>query len=144
MEPSPPLKVTVVSKSSRVVNISWIAGFDGNSAIQNYTVERSQDNANFVAAACQGSLSDSSCVVSSTSASFVNLSPWTTYYFKVFARNLVGTSNGSSVVNATTDEEGAVCKQCSCFNIHLALKFVHVLYIFHCTQVLIARYLMIG
>ena len=119
------------------MNISWIAGFDGNSAIQNYTVERSEDNAEFGDAACQGSLSDSSCVVSGTSASFENLSPWTTYYFKVFARNLVGTSDGSSVVNATTDEEGAVCKQCNCFNIHL--KFVS--YKLQCTQVLIARYL---
>ena len=141
MEPNPPLDVVVISKSSRVVNISWIAGFDGNSAIQNYTVERSEDNAEFGDAACQGSLSGSSCVVSSTSASFGNLSPWTTYYFKVFARNLVGTSSGSSVVNATTDEEGAVCKQCSCFNIHLTLNFVHVSYKLQCTQVLIARYL---
>ena len=121
MEPHPPLNVTVVSKSSRVVNISWIDGFDGNSAIKNYRVdiESSEDNAELAGAACQGSLSDSSCVVSSTSASFGNLSPWTTYSFKVFATNEVGTSNGSSVVNATTDEEGTVCKQCGCFNIQL-------------------------
>lgn len=140
MEPNPPLNVTVVSKSSQVVNISWIAGFDGNSPIQNYIVERSEDNADLVDAACQGSLSDSSCVVTSTSASFANLSPGTTYSFKVFARNKVGTSNGSSVVIATTDEEGAVCKQCSCFNIHLTLNFVHVSYKLQCTQVMIARY----
>ena len=119
MEPNPPLYVAVNSTSSRVVNISWIAGFDGNSAIQNYTVKISQDNEEFVDAVCQGSLSDSSCVVSSRSAFLENLSPWTTYYFKVFARNIVGTSDGSSVVNATTDEEGALYKQCSCFNIHL-------------------------
>ena len=108
MEPNPPVNVSVDSKSSRVVNISWIAGFDGNSAIQNYTVKISQDTADFVDAVCQGSLSDNSCVVSSTSASFGNLSPWTLYYFKVFAINMVGTSNGSAVVNATTDEEGAL------------------------------------
>ena len=128
VEPHPPLNVTVVSKSSRVVNISWIDGFDGNSAIKNYRVdiESSEDNAEHAGAACQGSLSDSSCVVSSTSASFGNLSPWTTYSFKVFATNEVGTSNGSSVVNATTDEEGAVCKQCSYFNIQITLNFVHV------------------
>ena len=121
MEPNPPLNVAVGSKSARVMNISWIAGFDGNSAIQNYTVKRSLDNADFEDAVCQGSLSDSSCVVSSTSASFENLSPWTLYYFKVFARNMVGTSDGSPVVKATTDEEGAlhVHKQCSYFNIHI-------------------------
>ncbi|XP_020621161.1 protein sidekick-1-like [Orbicella faveolata] len=105
VKPHPPLNVSVHSKSSRVVVISWIAGFDGNSAIQNYAVKRSQDNEVFVDAVCQGSLSDSSCVVFNTSASFGNLLPWTTYYFKVFARNMVGISDGSSVVNATTDEE---------------------------------------
>jgi len=108
VEPNPPLNVSVDSKSSRAVNISWIAGFDGNSAIQNYTVKRSLDNVAFVDAVCQGSLSDSSCVVSSTSASFRNLSPGTTYYFKVLARNIVGISDGSPVVNTTTDEEGAL------------------------------------
>lgn len=126
VEPNPPLNVTVDSKSSRVVNISWIAGFNGNSAIQNYTLKISQDNEEFLKAVCQGSLSDSSCVVSSTSASLGNLSPWTKYYFKVFARNIVGTSDGSSVVNATTDEEGALYKQCSCFNIHLTFVFMKV------------------
>ncbi|XP_020628955.1 neogenin-like [Orbicella faveolata] len=103
--PNPPLNVSVDSKSSRVVNISWIADFDGNSVIQNYTVKISRDNEQFVDALCQGSLSDSSCVVVSTSASLGNLSPWTLYYFKVFARNKIGISDESSVVNATTDEE---------------------------------------
>jgi len=117
--PNPPLNVSVDSKSSRVVNISWIADFDGNSVIQNYTVKISRDNEQFVDALCQGSLSDSSCVVVSTSASLGNLSPWTLYYFKVFARNMIGISDESSVVNATTDEEGAVCKQCSCFNVYV-------------------------
>ena len=107
VKPKAPLNVSVDSKSSREVNISWIAGFDGNSAIQDYTVKRSLDNVTFVDAVCQGSLSNSSCVVSSTSASFRNLLPWTTYYFKVFARNIVGISDGSPVVNTTTDEEGA-------------------------------------
>jgi len=88
--------------------MSWIAGFDGNSAIQNYTVKTSLDNADFVDAVCQEYMSDGSCVVSSTSASVGNLSPWTLYYFKVLARNMVGTSEGSPVVNATTDEEGAL------------------------------------
>ena len=108
MEPHPPLNVTVDWKSSRVVNISWVAGFNGNSAIQNYIVEISEDNQNFGDAVCQGSLSNSSCIVpsSSTSASLTSLSPWTTYFIRVSARNIVGTSNSSSIVNITTDEEG--------------------------------------
>jgi len=109
VEPNPPVNVAVVSKTSRVVNISWVAGFDGNSAIQNYTVKTSLDDEEFVDTVCQVPLPNagSSCVVSSTSASFENLLPWTTYYFKVFARNIVGISDGSPVVNTTTDEEGA-------------------------------------
>lgn len=106
MKPNPPLNLTIDSKSSRVVNISWIAGFDGSSAIQTYTVKISQDNQEFKDAVCQGSASNSSCVVFSAIASFENLSPWTTYSFKVFATNTVGISDGSSVVNVTTDEEG--------------------------------------
>ncbi|KAJ7386412.1 hypothetical protein OS493_008536 [Desmophyllum pertusum] len=107
MVPDPPFNVTVDAKGSRVVNISWMAGFDGNSAILNYTVKISEDNQNFRNTVCQGSLSNSACVLSNsfTSASLKNLLPWTTYYIQVFARNIIGTSTGSSVVNTTTDEE---------------------------------------
>ena len=108
MEPNPPLNVIVDSKTSRVVNISWTAGFDGNSEIQSYTVKISQDNQEFRDAACQRSTLNSSCVVTITTASFENLLPWTMYHFKVFASNMVGIGNGSSVVNTTTHEEGAV------------------------------------
>ena len=103
--PDPPFNVTVDSKGSRVVNISWVAGFD---RFLNYTVKISEDNQNFSDTVCRGSLSDNSCVLSnlSTSASLSSLSPWTTYFIRVFARNVAGTSNSSSVVNVTTDEEG--------------------------------------
>ena len=130
--PDPPLNVTVDSSSSRVVNISWVAGFDGNSEIQNYTVEISEDNQNFVDAMCQGSLSDNSCVVpnSYTSASIGSLSPWTTYFIRVFARNVVGTSSSSPVVNVTTDEEGILLKnhhQLHFFYIHVISSYCRIL-----------------
>ena len=107
MVPDPPKELKVESKGSRVVVVSWTAGFDGNSDILNYTVEISEDNQTFVDARCPG-LSDSACVVSnsSTSASLEGLLPWTTYYIRVFATNKLGPSNKSSVVNTTTDEEG--------------------------------------
>ena len=110
MVPDPPVNVKVDSKSSRVVNISWMAGFNGNSAILDYRVKISVDNLDFINVACQGSLSNSACVLSNsiTSASLKDLFPWTTYNITVFARNLIGTSIGSSVVNATTDEEGTL------------------------------------
>ena len=107
MAPDPPQDVLVDSKGSRVVNISWRAGFDGNSEILNYTVEISEDNQNFRDVKCQG-LSNGTCVVSgsSTSASLEDLFPWTTYFIKVFATNKVGPSLKSSVVDTTTDEQG--------------------------------------
>ena len=105
--PSPPENVTVITKTSRVVNISWTHSFNGNSDILNYTVEISTDNQTFTEARCQG-LSSSGCVVSSTftSASLVDLHPGRTYYIRVFATNKVGVSAVSSVITTTTDEEG--------------------------------------
>ena len=109
MVPDPPQDVLVDSKGSRVVNISWRAGFDGNSEILNYTVAISEDNQTFSGAKCQG-LSNGACVVSgfSTSASLEDLLPWTTYFIEVFATNKVGSGRRSSVVNTTTDEEGTL------------------------------------
>ena len=109
--PNPPQNITVTSKGSRVVNISWTAGFDGNSGIQNYTVEISEDNQTFRETVCQGSLLSSACAVSAPSASLESLLPWTSYYVRVFARNIAGSSSGSSVVNFTTDEEGKLVKE---------------------------------
>ena len=99
--------MAVIAKTSRVVNISWIPGFNGNSDILNYTVEISTDNQTYTQAICQG-LSSSGCVVSSsfTSASLQGLHPGRTYYIRVFATNKVGSSTASSVVMGTTDEEG--------------------------------------
>ena len=107
MVPSPPQNVEVIAKTSRVVNISWTPGFNGNSDILNYTVEISTDNQTFSNATCQG-LSSSGCVVSSsfTNASLVGLHPGRTYYIRVFATNSVGSSAASSVITTTTDEEG--------------------------------------
>ena len=90
------------------MNISWTAGFDGKSAIQNYTVEIGRDKQTFKDAICQGTLSKNSCVIYSTRVSIKALLPWTTYYLRVFATNMIGSSNRSSVVNVTTDEEGAL------------------------------------
>ena len=105
--PSPPENVTVISKTSRLVNISWTTSFNGNSDILNYTVEISTDNQTFTEARCQG-LSSGGCVVSSsfTSASLVDLHPGRTYYIRVFATNKVGISVVSSEITTTTDEEG--------------------------------------
>ena len=109
VRPDPPENVSIVSKTSRAVNVSWFPGFDGNSDILNYTVEISKDNQTFTDAKCQG-LSSSPCVVpsSSISAFLKDLHPGRKYYLKVFASNKVGQSAASLVVNTITDEEGTV------------------------------------
>ena len=106
--PDPPKDVKVISSGSREMNISWTVGFDGNSAIQNYTVKISEDMQTFRDAICQGTLLKNNCVVYSTRVSIKKLFPWTTYYLRVFARNMIGSSHYSSVINVTTDEEGAL------------------------------------
>ena len=59
--PRPPENVTVITKTSRVVNMSWTPGFNGNSDILNYTVEISTDNQTFTEARCQGLSSGGLC-----------------------------------------------------------------------------------
>ena len=108
VEPDPP-HVRIISTTSRTLAISWTAGFNGNSEITSYTVKISEDDQTFSDVNCQG-LSNSSCVVSglSTNATLEGLRPATMYYLKVFANNSIGQSDASSVVNATTDEEGTL------------------------------------
>ena len=98
----------MISRASREVNVSWTAGSNGNSAIQNYTVEIREDKQTFRDAICQGTLLKNNCVIYSTRVSIKELHPGTTYYLKVFARNMIGSGNFSSVVNVTTEEEGAL------------------------------------
>ena len=107
VKPDPPQSVMITSKTSRTIAISWKSGFDGNSEISSYTVEISEDNLNFGDGYCQG-LSNSSCRLSGkiTNASLEGLHPGRMYYFRVFANNTVGQSEASSIINATTDEEG--------------------------------------
>ena len=108
MVPNSPENVTVISKTSRVVTISWTRGFNGNSDILNYTVEISTDNQTFGEVTFQR-LSSSGCVASScslTRVSIEGLHPGRTYNMRVFATNKVGSSTTSSVIIITTDEEG--------------------------------------
>lgn len=94
--PEAPADVKLVTKGSKTVDISWMAGF------------KRIDKENFSDVGCQGTLSNGSCVLSnsSTSASLTGLFPFTKYFIRVFATNAVGSSKSSSIVNVTTDEEG--------------------------------------
>ena len=107
VKPDPPQNVTIESKTSRTITISWKSGYDGNSEITSYTVEISDNGLNFSDANCQG-WPNNSCNVSGlyTNATLEGLRPYTTYFIRVFADNKVGRSDASSVVETVTDEEG--------------------------------------
>ena len=89
--PKAPADVKLVTKGSKTVDISWMAGFKRNSTIQNYTVEIGIDKENFSDVGCQGTFSNGSCVLSnsSTSASLTGLFPFTKYFIRVFAKKRV-------------------------------------------------------
>ena len=107
VKPNPPQGVTIESKTSRTITISWKSGFSGNSEINSYSVEIRDNGLNFSDAYCQG-WSDNSCTVSGldTNATLEGLLPHTMYFLRVFADNKVGRSDASSEVHALTDEEG--------------------------------------
>lgn len=107
VKPDPPQNVTIESKTSRTITISWTSGFDGNSEITSYTVEISDNGLNFSDVKCQG-WSNDSCTVSGldTNATLEGLLPYTTYFLRVFAVNKVDQSDASSEVHVVTDEEG--------------------------------------
>ena len=99
--------MTIESKTSRTITISWTSGFSGNSEITSFIVEISDNGLNFSVANCQG-WSNNSCNVSGlyTNATLEGLLPYTTYFLMVFAVNKVGQSDASSEVHVVTDEEG--------------------------------------
>ena len=105
MTPSPPKSVMITATTSRTVNVSWIAGFDGNSEILDYMVFTQEVGKSRTNVTCKGSKGNGFCVVVTTSTTLEGLLPWTLYIIEVFAQNKVGLSS-SSVVNVTTDEEG--------------------------------------
>ena len=104
--PDPPENVSLVSKSSRSVNISWSDGFNGNSAILDYKATVTSKGQALENVTCDGIVSADGCNVTSKTVHIGGLHPFTEYQIKVVARNNVGLSKGSPLLNVTTDEEG--------------------------------------
>ena len=99
--------MTIESKTSRTITVSWKPGFNGNSKIISHNVTISDNGSSFSDANCQG-WSNGSCTVSGldTNATLEGLRPFTMYFLRVYAVNKVGQSDASSVVDTVTDEEG--------------------------------------
>ena len=93
--PTAPAQVGTVTTSpgNTQVTLSWSAPNNGGSAITDYVIEHSTDNATFT------TFSDGTSTA--TSATVTGLTNGTQYYFRVSAVNAIGTGTASSSVTAT-------------------------------------------
>src|SRR5437016_13401424 len=95
--PSPPTNLTATTASSSQINLSWTApSNNGGSAITGYEIERSTDGGT--------NWSPIQPNTGSTSTTYSNsgLQSSTTYTYRVFAINSVGTSSPSNTASVTT------------------------------------------
>lgn len=97
--PSAPFPISAIPESSNAIQLSWRPGFDGHSSITGYKLETRRESGAYVV------LEENIAV---TSYTVRNLDPYTTYTFKISARNAVGLSPGASVTNRTL-EDGNWC-----------------------------------
>ncbi|XP_078361310.1 contactin-4-like [Oculina patagonica] len=93
--PSPPLSISAIPLSSTVIQLSWRPGFDGHSAITGYRIEMKRESGAYVV------LEEN---LSVTSYTVRNLAPYTSYTFRISARNAVGLSPGATVANQTLQD----------------------------------------
>lgn len=95
MAPSPPLPISAIPHSSTFIQLSWRPGFDGHSSITGYRIEMKRESGAYVV------LEEN---ISLTSYTVRNLDPYTTYTFRISARNAVGLSPGATVANQTLQD----------------------------------------
>ena len=95
MAPSPPLPMSAIPQSSSVIQLSWRPGFDGHSSITSYKLEMKRESGAYAV------LEEN---ISVTSYAVRNLDPYTTYTFRISARNAVGLSLGATVTNQTLQD----------------------------------------
>ncbi|XP_069693704.1 cell adhesion molecule Dscam1-like [Periplaneta americana] len=98
--PEAPLNVRVVNFSSRSVNLSWEAPYDGKSPIAVYVIQYKNGTDSW-----QGDVQHVTVGGDQTGARIENLRPASTYEFRVLAENSVGSSNMSEPVLVSTMEE---------------------------------------
>ncbi|XP_076349782.1 cell adhesion molecule Dscam1-like isoform X2 [Tachypleus tridentatus] len=98
--PDNPQSVKVVSFTSRSVTLSWLPPFTGNSPITEYIVQWKKKEDKW-----QQQSSNSTIRGNETTFIISNLLPFTSYSFRVFAVNRLGTSEASQAVHAKSNEE---------------------------------------
>ena len=93
--PSSPISISAIPQSSTVIQLSWKPGFDGHSPISGYKLEIMIVPGTYVV--LQKNLPVTSYTVRS-------LNPYTSYTFRITARNTVGLSPGATVTNKTLQD----------------------------------------
>ena len=108
--PDSPENITLTSKSSRAVNLSWSDGRHGSSVVRSYTVKITSKGAPLASnLTCNAaSLAEVRHVCYARVATIGQLHPYTNYEVTLAARNDVGSSEDSFPLSFTTDEEGII------------------------------------
>ncbi|XP_006825869.1 cell adhesion molecule DSCAM-like [Saccoglossus kowalevskii] len=98
--PETPSNLTIISRSSRSVIVSWKPEFDGNSPLTGFTLEYKNDSD-----AWQGGLPNARAEFNQTTYSIEGLHPYYTYNIRIYAFNAIGVSQPSQDTIFTTLEE---------------------------------------
>ena len=97
--PQPPQDITIVSKSSQTIALSWNRPYNGNDEIKEYMIQYLSTNSNIYIA------KNFSVYGNSTTTVLRGLHPSTQYSIVMFAVNSVGESKPSKEIKFVTDEE---------------------------------------
>ncbi len=94
--PQPPTELVATATSSSRIDLSWTTPVsDGGSPITGYRIERSTNGGVF-------SILVANTASTTTAYSNTGLTPNTTYAYRVYAINSIGTSSSSNIASATT------------------------------------------
>ncbi|XP_065214717.1 cell adhesion molecule Dscam1 isoform X2 [Planococcus citri] len=98
--PETPKNIRIAEQGSKSITLSWTQPYAGNSPIINYVVQNKLASAAW-------SVDPAKVVVPSTKTSAVveNLTPASTYHFRILAENSIGLSEPSEMIQITTQEE---------------------------------------
>ncbi|EDV20538.1 uncharacterized protein TRIADDRAFT_61038 [Trichoplax adhaerens] len=104
--PNPVRNLSISNITADSISVSWLPPkHDGYSPIMNYTVELLNDQSLLVIKNCSSSLIPTQCLTLTTSATFQGLKPFTVYYLRTWANNVIGNSTASTL-QVKTDEAG--------------------------------------
>lgn len=105
-KPDPPQDMQVVEINSRSLKLSWSTPFNGNLPITSYVVQYSDEQGSFQHGEQHSksvhnlTVKNGECV-----ATLTQLRPARTYYARIIAENRLGSSEASSVIDVSTDED---------------------------------------